>query len=296
VLLSVMSCVAVPVLMFHVHPHALDKMTAAFLLPIVPCVVVAASGGTVATVISPSNALTTLFISYVLWGVGMGLSFLVIAMYLHRLIIHKLPAREVIVSAFLPLGPIGQGAFGIMQLALAGKNNAYTENGFTTVSNAADIIVVFSTLIGLILWGFGLWWLVHGIISVVIRVFDGGIGMNMGLWGFIFPLGVYTAATISLSELIPSNFFAYLSIIFIVALSILYVFVAVRTIHGAYTGTLLVAPCLSDLRGTVPKAQNYNNNNTPPNNINHNPIHNNNVTSIEMDTAVATNNITSSKE
>jgi len=252
VVLSVMSCFIVPGFMFHVHPHSLEKMTAAFLLPIVPCVVAAASGAVVATVLSPSNAQITVFISYTLWGVGMGLSFLVMAMYVHRLLIHKLPTREVIVSAFLPLGPLGQGAYGIMEMAQAGKLVAFTQTNFTTVSTSPDTIIVISTLFGLLIWGFGLWWLVHGIVAVLIRTLDGGIHFNMGFWGFIFPLGVYTAATISLSVLIPSSFFSYLSVIFVIALSILFVFVAMGTVYGVYAGTMLVAPCLSDLRGPRP--------------------------------------------
>ena len=38
----------------------------------------------------------------------MGLSFVVMALYFHRLAVFSLPNAEVIVSAFLPLGPLGQ--------------------------------------------------------------------------------------------------------------------------------------------------------------------------------------------
>ena len=255
VVLSVMSCFGVPALMFYNHAHTLDKMTAAWLLPIVPTVVAAASGGLVATVLEPNNAIITLAVSYVLWGVGMSVSFLVMAMYLHRLMIHKLPTHEVIVSAFLPLGPVGQGAFGIIEMSQAGKV-AYPATSFLGVSNAADVIFVMSVLVALLLWGFGLWWLFHGIVSVLIRHYDGGLKHNMGYWGFIFPLGVYTAATIALGNSLTSTFFSYLSVVFILALVMLYGFVATGSIHGAYTGTLLVAPCLSDLRATMPRTLN----------------------------------------
>ena len=42
-------------------------MTAAWLLPIVPCVVAAASGGLVSSVLSPDLAFFTIAISYMLW-------------------------------------------------------------------------------------------------------------------------------------------------------------------------------------------------------------------------------------
>jgi C4-dicarboxylate transporter/malic acid transport protein len=246
VALSILSCFGIPIVMFHMHTLSLDKMTAAWLLPVVPTVVAAASGGVMATVLSPNDAFITLMVSYALWGIGMSLSFLIMAIYLHRLAMHKLPTGEVIVSAFLPLGPLGQGAFGILEMASAGKK-AFLP-GFAGVSTAADIVFVISTLVALILWGFGLWWLVHGISSVCIRrATSGPLQSNMGFWGFIFPLGVFNSGTIALGNAIPSAFFAYLSVVFLFALCILYFFVASVTIHGVFTGKLLVAPCLGDI-------------------------------------------------
>ncbi len=130
VALSVLTCFGVPMMMFHVHTISLDKMTAAWLLPIVPTVVAAASGALVSTTLSPEHAFITLMVSYALWGVGMSLSFLVMAIYIHRLAVHKLPTSEVIVSAFLPLGPLGQGAFGIIEMSQSGRT-VYPAVGFT---------------------------------------------------------------------------------------------------------------------------------------------------------------------
>ena len=110
VVLSVLSTFGVPLLMFHFHILSLDKVTGAWLLPVVQAVVAVSSGGLVATVLPTSQAMTTLFVSYVLWGLGMSLSFMVLALYFHRLCVHKLPTIKVIVSAYLPLGPCEQGA------------------------------------------------------------------------------------------------------------------------------------------------------------------------------------------
>lgn len=88
-------------------------MAAAWLLPIVSCVVAAASGAIVAKVLPhPQYALGTLVASFVLWGVGVPLALMVIVIYLMRLMLHKLPPKAVIVSTFLPLGPLGQGGYG----------------------------------------------------------------------------------------------------------------------------------------------------------------------------------------
>lgn len=88
-------------------------MGAAWLLPIVACVVAAASGAIVAEVLpDPQYALGTLIASIVLWGVGLPFALMVIVIYLMRLMLHNIPENAVIVSMFLPLGPLGQGGYG----------------------------------------------------------------------------------------------------------------------------------------------------------------------------------------
>lgn len=57
-------------------------------------------------------ALWTVITSYVLWGIGLPLALMVMVIYLARLALHKLPPKAVIVSVFLPLGPLGQGSLG----------------------------------------------------------------------------------------------------------------------------------------------------------------------------------------
>lgn len=91
----------------------LSSASAAWLLPIVSCVVAAASGGIVAEALPhPQHALGTIIASYVLWGIGVPLALMVMVIYLLRLILYKLPPKALIVSMFLPLGPLGQGGYG----------------------------------------------------------------------------------------------------------------------------------------------------------------------------------------
>lgn len=91
----------------------LSSMTAIWLLPIVSCIVAASSGALVAEVLPHAqHALWTVITSYVLWGIGLPLALMVMVVYLQRLTLHKLPPKAVIVSVFLPLGPLGQGGYG----------------------------------------------------------------------------------------------------------------------------------------------------------------------------------------
>jgi tellurite resistance protein TehA-like permease len=61
---------------------------------------------------NPQHALWTVIVSYVLWAIGLPLALMVMVIYLQRLTLHKIPPKAVIVSVFLPLGPLGQGGFG----------------------------------------------------------------------------------------------------------------------------------------------------------------------------------------
>jgi tellurite resistance protein TehA-like permease len=90
---------------------SLDRFTATQLIPIAATVVAAGVGARVAAVLeSPTNALGVVVTCYVLWGMSVPFAFMILTLYYHRLVVHKLPPREVIVSAFLPLGPCGYSA------------------------------------------------------------------------------------------------------------------------------------------------------------------------------------------
>lgn len=177
-------------------------MTAAWLLPIVATIVAAGSGGIVANVLpNPQHALWTITVSYILWGTGVPLAMATLVIYFQRLTVYKLPPKEVIVSVFLPLGPLGQGGFAIMQLGAVAMKT-FPKTG-TLTKNAGEIFDVAGVLVALIMWGFGLIWLFFAISSIR----KSKLPFNMGWWGFTFPLGVFTTATTTFGKELPSAFF-----------------------------------------------------------------------------------------
>lgn len=90
----------------------LAEMTALYLIPIVAVVIAATSGALVASVLTDQNhRLWTLIISYVFWGIGTPLSWIILTIYFLRMTIHKPLEREVIVSLLLPIGPLGLSGF-----------------------------------------------------------------------------------------------------------------------------------------------------------------------------------------
>jgi tellurite resistance protein TehA-like permease len=197
----------------YMHKTNLQAMTATWLLPIVSTIVASASGGIIASVLpNPQHALWTVIVSYVLWGTGVPLAMSVLVIYFQRLTIHHLPPREVIVSVFLPLGPLGQGGFAIQELGKVAftifpiTNTLSFPSNTTANINAGEILYVLGWFIAIIMWGFGLVWMFFAAASISRSKFP----FNMGFWGFTFPLGVFAVSTVQLGRELPSVFFAVL--------------------------------------------------------------------------------------
>lgn len=94
------------------HQRSLDSITAAQLLPIAATIVAAGTGAELVSILpDPQLALGVVLVGYSLWGMATPLALSVLVIYYQRLALHKMPPREIIVSAFLPLGPLGFGGY-----------------------------------------------------------------------------------------------------------------------------------------------------------------------------------------
>jgi len=232
-----------------VHHQHIETMTAAWLLPIVATIVVSATGGLVAGIIPATHqqeTLITVITSYVLWGTGLPLAMSVLVIYFIRLTTSHLPPKEVIVSTFLPLGPLGMGGFSLMTLgrvSLTLLRETHTLPASTSVY-AGDFLYLLGFAVALILWGFGLVWLFFAVASIYRTQ---RFPFNMGWWSFTFPLGVYATSTNTLAAELPSAFFRVLGTIFSVCVMLLWVVVALGTLQRAWTGEMFFSACLKEL-------------------------------------------------
>lgn len=99
---------------------------------------------------------------------------------------------------------------------------------------------------GITLWGFGLWWMLIAVL-ITLRYLRAGIPFNLGWWGFTFPLGVYALATLKLANVLHLGFFSVVGGVLVLALALMWLVVAKRTVQGAYKGELFVSPCIAGL-------------------------------------------------
>ncbi len=237
--MSLVCGIAIPYFMFTRQDHALNKLTAVWLLPIVACEVAAASGGLVAPHLGASEAFLVLVLSYVLWACSVPLAMSILVLLFLRLTLHKLPDRDLGVSAWLALGPIGTGSLGLLVLG-ADAPAIFAANGLASVGEAAFGLGILG---GIILWGYGVWWLALAVLKTI-RYLRDGLPFNLGWWGFTFPLAVYTLATLALARMTGLSLFSVIGGFLTICLATFWMIVASRTLQGAFRRTLFVAPCL----------------------------------------------------
>ena len=236
-----------PFLMFTRQNHAMENMTAIWLLPMVAAEVTAASGGLLLQHLPISTeSIAILYVSYALWAISVLPAMGVLVILFLRMVLHKLPGRDMAVSCWLSLGPIGTGTLGLIVLGeaaarmLAGDSHAY-------IGQMAQGVGVVGAVI---FWGYGMYWLVMAML-ITLRYLRDGLPFNMGWWGFTFPLGVYSLATLTLARVTGQTFYLVLGDAFVVLLTLFWLIVTIRTLIGAYHGHLFVAPCLSKETGLL---------------------------------------------
>lgn len=237
-LLAVACGLAVPFLMFTRQSHSFERMTAVWLLPLVAAGVAAASAGTLAPHLDPAAGRALILAGYGLWAFSVPIAMSVLALLFLRLALHKLPEREMGPTAWLALGPIGTGALGLLLLG----ENARELFADGPLAGAGATAFGFGVLGGLILWGYGLWWLGLAVLKTG-RYLRGGLPFNLSWWAFTFPLAVYGLATLALGRLTEIRAFDLAGTLIAAVLAILWTVVAARTLAGVRSGALFVAPC-----------------------------------------------------
>jgi len=238
--LSVLCGIAVPYLMFTRQDHSVEQMTAVWLLPMVAAEVAAVSGGLLAPhLVAPQMQMMVLVLSYVLWALSVPIAMGVIVILLLRLVLHKLPHASMAATSWLALGPIGTGALGLMTMGDAAPAilRAQGLEQYSATFTGVGLIG------GLLLWGYGLWWLSIAAL-ITLRYLREGLPFNLGWWGYTFPLGVFSVATVKLGVDLHLALIGGLADVLIGTLAVIWLIVGTRTALGAWHGTLFSCPCL----------------------------------------------------
>lgn len=232
--------IIVPFCMFSKQDHQLHSMTAMWLLPIVACEVTATSGGLLlAHLPAGQQAVGILFASYMLWGMSVLPAFGILTILMLRLALHQLPSKELAITGWLALGPIGTGALALLVLGAQAPQ-------VLALIQLEQLGVFFKNagyISSFILLGFGVWWFAIAVLTTLKHAAQ-DLPFNLGWWGLTFPLGVFTLAVLNLGHQLHVSFIVNVGLAFATILTLLWVMVMSKTLRGMYQGHLFFSPCL----------------------------------------------------
>ena len=170
--------------------------------------------------VGTGTARLLLFLGYAFLGLGFVLFLLVLGLLHDRLVLHPVPPALLAPSLWIALGPIGVSVLAPISLAHAAQG---------AVGAAGPALMTVSRLVGTALWGFGFWWLAIVVALLLRYVRTGPIPFHLGWWAFVFPLGAYTMATVTLARLWELPAVDGLAAVLFLGLAAAWVTVALRT-------------------------------------------------------------------
>lgn len=223
-LLAVFSAIAVPYLSFTHHENAVDAAFGGWLMPIVPPMVAATSGGLLLPYLAPGQARATMLLGcYALFGMSLVAVLIVLSQLWGRLVVHGIGQSATVPTLWIVLGPLGQSITAVNLLA-AGAAGAAGTLGPAFDESLADFAIVF----GVAVLGFALMWM--GIaIAVTLRAVARGLPFSLTWWSFTFPIGTCVTGTAGLALRTHLVALDALSVVLFVGLLAAWITVAVLT-------------------------------------------------------------------
>lgn len=190
--------------MFALQTHAASAIAPTLLLPIVSTVVAAASGTVVGTAMlpyDPALSRSTLYVSFIVWGTGVPLAMMVITIIMYKTITVGPPKLGAVMASFLPLGPCGQGSYGIVSMGILARKLVWEHNtpllpklDMDANRTIADGIYAGCLCTALVLWGLALCFYTLAFAQALYALRKNWIWLgpdkfHVGLWGITFPIG-----------------------------------------------------------------------------------------------------------
>ncbi|KAH9057394.1 voltage-dependent anion channel [Lactarius vividus] len=253
VALSALCCWGIIYLMIAEQKHPLRDMTPLWLLPVVTLVVASSGGGELAQALaaySTTGALTTLASAACTLSAGIALASALLIAYLLRLLQHGFPTSAGgVLSACVPLGPMGQAGVAVLLLGDAARTLLPRSRAplFARNERAAEALYALSVCAALALWALATLWLGYALLAVQYALRRRRAPpFTLAYWGLIFPNGVYANLTIALAQVLDVAFFRVWGAVYAGVTLLLWIVVFSRTVVGIRNGRMFDAPCLQE--------------------------------------------------
>ena len=162
-------------------------------MPVVTGIVASSTGGVLAEAlypISPSHALITTVFCVFLVSIGLCMACMILTIYYIRLVVYGIPNGPLVLSSFMPLGPMGQAGFSFILIG----NSFRTLLPYTTSSSpflrselAGEIVNTACVCVAFCLWCWATMWLIFALLGIFEVVRKTPIPFHVAFWGLIFP-------------------------------------------------------------------------------------------------------------
>jgi C4-dicarboxylate transporter/malic acid transport protein len=219
-LVTIFFAVLIPLIIFEGKHIQLDHINPAWFIPPVALIVIPAGGSLFLSTFDGLRWELLIVLNYFSWGAGFFLWLSLLAITFYRFILHHPLPSNLIPTFWINLGPIGVGASSLVNLI---KNTS-----FVTAKEP------FGTF-GLILWGFGIWWVLIAGIVTILYARRANLPFAMSWWAFTFPLGAYVLASNTLAKFFNLYLIDYIGYALFWLLVVFWSLTFLNSLKGIYT-------------------------------------------------------------
>lgn len=207
--MAVVAVMVIPYVFVKVQPPGVKAVTPCVLLPLIASLTSAAGGGVICRygALSDHLQVPVIIVSYLEVGLGLALAMAFNDVFVTRLFDRSFPPLEQIYQDMILCGPFGQGSFALQILGQVVSRGAFAEydRGTFLTAEAAKSVAFVSQFAGLLAWGYGTFWWVFAIVSIVHTFVSqpGGIRQShytLSAWALVFPWVCHCSGSHSSSD------------------------------------------------------------------------------------------------
>ena len=231
---GLLSAAIVPYFAFTRHENKAESAFGGWLMPIVPPMVSASTGALLVPYAAAGQTRESLLLGcYVMFGLSLFASLVVITLIWARLVQHKVGAAAAVPTLWIVLGPLGQS---ITAAGLMG-NAARTVLPAPYAGGAAALALFY----GLATWGFAMLWFAIAS-AITLKTVREHLPFSLTWWSCTFPVGTVVTGTSGLAARTHLDVFTVAAVALYLFLLAAWATVFIRTARGAHSGRLLLPP------------------------------------------------------
>lgn len=184
-----------------------------------------------------------LFFNVLVLGVAIAVTAIIYTVFMYRGFFYNFPRKDVAPSFMIGVAPVGVSIVAINTILPVIKKAGLSIIDLAVLSPIVKIV-------SLLLWGFGLWWLIVAIAVIITYFVKQGIPVTLGYWAFIFPPAAYTIASLIIAKGLNLVFIKDIAIVLAVLLAAAWITNLILTIKGIMNRTIFdVSPTF---KGDIP--------------------------------------------